>query len=324
MIRSAKSRLVLACASDGGYGPYAATMLLSAIQNTPDTQIDLHYLHDPDFPKTLRIEIGAALDGYESRVHLQFHEISDDSVKGLPILKLMSMNGSTARPTMWYRILLPHILQSEPRVLYLDCDTLVLDDLNIIWDTPLENMALAAVSNPFHVNSPDKDWALQLGLPGRGAYFNSGVMLMNLDYFRAHDSATHIMENGRTNAAWLRSSDQDSLNILLYEKRQPLAPRWNLMRTIMTSPISREVFKEEELSLAIRSPGIVHFEGGTKPWIDPSGHPYGRYFALYARQLPWPIAHKGFTLNDVDNFLIRNNWRRMHNRFQRLRNKLKI
>ena len=81
---------------------------------------------------------------------------------------------------MWYRIFLPELLPDVDRVLYLDVDTLAMDSLEPLWATDLGGNYLAArdqrVRGAGSATAPPSS-----GWPGREAYFNSGVLLLNLD-----------------------------------------------------------------------------------------------------------------------------------------------
>jgi len=311
-------RIALACNSDAGYAPYAATMLYSALLNTPGTQFCIYYLHDPDFPDATRNLIRQALACFGSRAEISFIPVPDSLVSGLPLFK--SMQHSALRPVMWYRVFLPQLVPHEPKVLYLDCDTLVVDCLDPIWETGLEKSAIAAVTNPIgRSKSNETPWPLVCGLSSGDDYFNSGVMLMNLDYFRSHDITRRVVEHGLANADWVKFGDQDSLVVVLHDARVSLHPRWNLLRLIIMTGDARKLFGQVAVSEAIRRPAIIHFEGTTKPWLDPTQHPYGRLFSQYARRLPWPTTRMSIRLLDIENFLTRHEWVRLRKAFRRLR-----
>lgn len=306
----------LACNSDAAYAPYAAAMLHSALVQTPQARFTVYYLQDPDFPEPARARIHQALARFGSRVELHFITVPDALVTGLPLFKLM-VRGAV-RPVMWYRVFLPQLLPNVPKVLYLDCDTVVMDSLEPLWMTDLADRPIAAVSNPFVAEKAGKPWTEVCDLPCSEAYFNSGVMLMNLEYFRAHDISRRVVAHGLANADWVRFGDQDSLVSVLHAERLPLHPRWNLMRCIIMTGDARRLFGHAAVEQAIRHPGIVHFEGTTKPWVDPTQHPYGRAYLRHAKRLPWPVPRTSFRLLDIENFLTRHNWIGLRRLFRRL------
>lgn len=319
---SAPARIALACNSDADYASHAAVMLYSAVRNTPEASFIIYYLHDPDFPEGARMRLHKALSCFGHRAELCFIAVSDELVDGLPLFPFMK-NGAM-RPVMWYRVFLPQLLPDEPKVLYLDCDTLVMQSLLPLWQTKIDDKALAAVTNPFsegyRVNG--RTWPDICGLSRNEDYFNTGVMLLNLDYFREHGLSSKVQEHGRANADWVRFGDQDSLVVMLHALRVPLHPRYNLMRIIIMTSDSRRVFGHEAVSAAISAPSVLHFEGTTKPWVDPTAHPFGRAYTRYAKQMPWPTRRTSYSLLDIENLLTRHNWIRLRKWFRRVRSRL--
>lgn len=320
MAASLKPRIVLACCSDAAYAPHAATMLFSALHRTPDASFDVHYLHDPGFPEQTKKTIRRALSRYASRLQLNFIEVADEMVSGLPLFSFMKPGSMP--PVMWYRIFLPQLLPQESKVLYLDCDTLIVTSLLPLWQIDLADKALAAVTNPSWSGEKDRSWHTTCGLENREDYFNSGVMLLNLDQFRARQWSEAILAHGRANGHWTLYGDQDSLVVVLHKHRLPLAPRWNVMRIIALNGDSRRIFSPAEMDDVIRKPAIIHFEGSTKPWINATKHPWGRAHSRYARKLPWPVQSEPWQLLDIENFLIRQNWPRLRKYLNSLRHKL--
>lgn len=317
----ARPQIVLACCSDAGYAPYAATMLLSALDRTRDADFVVHYLHDPDFPEATQQAIRQGLSRHAARLTLHFVEVPDDWVAGLPLFGFMKPG--LIRPVMWYRIFLPRLLPAVPKILYLDCDTIAVDSLLPLWNTALGDKALAAVTNPWWSNESELSWYKQCGLERREDYFNSGVMLLNLEAFRTHGWSEAVLAHGRENGHWTKFGDQDSLVAVLHAQRLPLPPRWNVMRIVALSRDSHSVFTRAEMRDVMRRPAVIHFEGSTKPWVDATKHPWGRLHARYARQLPWPVHREPLKMLDVENFLVRRNWTRVQRGLNWLRFRLR-
>lgn len=311
------TRIVLACASDAGYAPYAAVMLASAIAHTPDADFLACFLHPADFPERTRLLVRQALKPYGRRVELRFIAVADQRLEGLPLFE--NVKSGAIPPVTWYRVLLPELLPGENRALYVDSDTLVLDSLLPLWNTDLQGKPLAAVCNPFWNNDKDRDWLATMGLEDGRAYFNSGVLLMDLECWRRQAISASVIEYGHTHVGWIRFPDQDALVAVLHDQWVSLAPRWNGMRAVLFpgKHTATELFTQEELKDALSRPGIVHFTGSAnKPWIDPREHPYGRIHQRFARKLPWPVVSARLSLRDVDHFLTRHNHLRLRQWFR--------
>lgn len=301
-----ESTITLGCASDDNYARHAAAMLTSALLSNPHSRFELHYVHGPDFGVQTKDLLHLSLERFGARARLHMHCIPDSWTEGLPLFA--SMNPGLTRPVMWYRLFLPRLLQQSSRVLYVDSDAIITGDLRPLWTLDLEGKALAAVTQPFPQDI--FDWPLKLGLPRREAYFNSGVMLLDLERFRQNGLAEKVLAHGRQHSSFTRYGDQDSLCAELHDERYSLHPRWNLIRAILKLPHARHVFKSHERSAAIRNPAIVHFEGRGKPWIYPKRHPYAYQYHKHARLLPWPALSMPALsrLDRLESFLERRQW----------------
>ncbi len=267
----------IACAADEPYIGHCAAMLDSLFVHNRDDEIQVHYLHAPEFSSACRAQLRALVDGLGGRI--EFLEIGDSAVSGLPTMDRIPR-------AMWYRIFLPELLPDLDRILYLDADTLVVDRLAPLWETPLDGRYVGAVSNVFEPQYADRP--RRLGLPNTQEYFNSGVLLFNLDAMRAGGCTKRIVDFAR--AEDLLWPDQDALNVVLGARRESLHPRWNCMNSLFLFPQAREVFGVQRLREACRNPGIVHFEGPelAKPWHYLSKHPYRRSYEEHRSRTPWP------------------------------------
>jgi lipopolysaccharide biosynthesis glycosyltransferase len=96
------------------------------------------------------------------------------------------------------RLQLPSVLDDINRVVYLDCDLIVLTDVTTLYDTNLSNLPLAACLDFWLTGAPPfappiAGWGVVewhkflteiVRLADCKAYFNAGVMVMDLNRFR--------------------------------------------------------------------------------------------------------------------------------------------
>ena len=182
--------LHISCAAEGEYVAHSAAMIHSVLEHADGRRLCVHYLHGPRFAsRAAELLTGMVETGGGS---ISFLEVPDREVAGLPVLPQFTQ-------AMWYRIFLPELLPGVDRVLYLDADTIAVDSLSPLWEVPLGDSYLAAVTNVFQPNHFHRP--AQLGLPGPKVYFNSGVLLMNLDQMRArrlHRGAARVRAAARS------------------------------------------------------------------------------------------------------------------------------
>ena len=272
--------LHVSCAAEGGYVPHSAAMLHSVLTHRDAYSVHVHYLHGPAFSSLHRSKLSDMVAGLGAEI--TFHCIPEGQVRGLPVLPQFT-------EAMWYRIFLPQLLPDVDRVLYLDADTIVVDGLSSLWEIPLDGAYLAAVTNVFQPNHFGRP--ARLGLPGPNVYFNSGVLLMNLEEMRADDCTTALvsfaLQHSTKTIEW---PDQDTLNVVLGSRRVPLHPRWNCMNSVLTFPHAASAFGRVAVRQALRMPGIRHFEGPAenKPWHRACPHDLRELYFQHRAQTPWP------------------------------------
>src|SRR5438034_7921255 len=127
------------------------------------------------------------------------------------------------------RILLPHLLD-VPRVIYLDCDVLVFRDLAQLFDlelAPGKVLAAPRDSETLSLADDSPTIADAINLPREGAYFNCGVMLMNLDALRRQNFLQRSIEFLNSWSGKYRFWDQSAINFLLHGQIDELPEYWN-------------------------------------------------------------------------------------------------
>ena len=271
--------LHLACAADIAYVPHTAATLHSVAANRGALDLDVHFLHGPELPRRTRWTLRRWVRGLGGRLRL--HKIGGSRVAGLPTSEHVSA-------PMWFRIDLPELLSGVDRVLYLDGDTLAMDSLESLWETDLGDHLVAAVTNLFMRDEVTRSRPAAVGVPVE-KYFNSGVLLMNLERMRRERTTDELRERGLA-AGELLFPDQDVLNAVMAERRLWLHPRWNAMNSILTFDHAGEAFSDAEVAEARERPGIRHFEGPgrTKPWHRDCDFPHRELYFEHRRATPWP------------------------------------
>lgn len=291
--------LHLTCSSDSRYVPHSAAMLHSALAHGGADGIHVHYVHGRDCSQRDRELLAGMVE--ENGGQISFLEVDEARAAGLPSWQYISA-------TMWYRIFLPELLPDIDRILYLDVDVIVLDSLMPLWEVDLSEHYVGAVTNVFQANHMGRPAAV--GFDDPRCYFNSGVLLMNLQLMRRDGISEELSAYARERAAQLEWPDQDALNAVLGRRRRPLHPRWNCMNSVLRFPWSAYAFGLEAVEDARRNPAIRHFEGPSvnKPWHYLCDGPLREAYLEHRRQTPWPeLRLEGTTPANV----ARRRWREL-------------
>ena len=173
---------------------------------------------------------------------------------------------------MYYRIFIEKMFPQYSKVLYLDCDIIVLGDISKLYNTPLGNNLVAGCTCRIVYDHPVfNQYAREaLGLNPRN-YFNSGVLLMNLEAFRYHNIVEKFIYLMNTYNFDLVDPDQAYLNFLCNGRAKILPNGWN--KEAVPAPLEGDL-------------NIVHYALYKKPWqYDDVLN--GEYFWHYAKQSPF-------------------------------------
>lgn len=159
------------------------------------------------------------------------------------------------------RLLLPEILPTLDRVLYLDCDLYVDTDLRPLFFSPLGKSPVAAVSNYDNPRLEDQlhNCEILLNEERHLSSFNSGVLLLNLDMIRRTDLLSEfVAQSKRLDGVY---SDQSLLNYVLRGQWKALPDKWN-----------RQIRISDQFTFYRSQPNSIwHFIGPRKPWhFDPN------------------------------------------------------
>lgn len=188
----------------------------------------------------------------------------------------------------YYRLFCAELLpKTIDRLLYLDCDIIVNHNVEDLWNYQLDNYAIGAIvdENYFDKSSYDR-----LGLcPQKNKYFNSGVLLINLRYWREHNVTARCIECVRRMPEKLLFHDQDTLNVVLKDEITYLPIKWNF-QTAFLHCINQNKYCDiirKEIADAVHNPYIIHYTGKSKPWFKGSRQPYTSYFLHHKAQSQW-------------------------------------
>lgn len=186
----------------------------------------------------------------------------------------------------YYRLAIPALLSKEiTKVLYLDSDIIVKEDISEIWNTNIDDYYLAAVEKKNLSNKRKK----ALGIPKKSSYFNAGVLLINLKKWRENKISSRILNYCRKNSSNIRFCSQDPMNAILHDKWLKLNRKWNFI----TAHVKR---------YPNTKPAIIHYTGSKKPWDH--GHGYQHDYNYYLKSTIWANDQmEGGLSNDFSNYM---------------------
>lgn len=222
----------------------------SVIESIEENAIDAGFLYNiiTDF------EIGndpLLVEKFRDIDNIRWHVISGDEFQNLKVTSHFSK-------AMYFRLLIPELIEAD-KVLYLDCDILVLNDISRMFDVNLGDNLVGAVINPFFVRHK------QLGLKMYQPYFNSGVLLINCDLWNNEKLKSKILDLALRKNDILEMPDQDLLNMVCQGRWLKLPAIYNLQSSMIVR--SKKLIRDKVIKpIDLDKPSIVHFSATNKQW----------------------------------------------------------
>ena len=274
---------------DAGYLHHTAACIASLTRNNPD----LHF--------TILIASVAAFGDLQDKFIRSFQETKNATIT----FRVFNFTSSVTLPLslhytaeVYIRLWIGELFPEYDRAIYLDPDLIVLGNVMDLWKTDLGDSVLGAVPTPGSTRPKI------LGLPEGSLYFNSGVILFDLDRWRRMQCKERCLEHIQNHPEMIFEADQDVLNFCLASEWLPLPYKWNVINPFYFLSYDLQM-TAEEIDQIRRDAKIIHFNGHSKPWNYLCNHPRRDEYWKYIRLTEWrdlPLADHTF-MNIVKNLV---------------------
>lgn len=262
---------------DDNYIQHCMAMLCSLFVNNSEHTIFLHVLTKSLTEENKKL-IGDLSSKYNNKC--SFYNVDESPLEGVQFRSKRPLSKAA-----YYRLLLSSVLPQEvEKVFYLDCDIIVLRDVSEIFQLELEGYALAASLDNFPYTQQHR---LQLSMEVGERTFCSGVMLVNLKYWREHNCEPRLLEYAKRHRKEVHLHDQDVLNYLFKKKWFLLPPKWNRCAYVHQCT-KYNGYKDFDYREFRETPMLLHYAAvDIKPWYDvytPFKSAYMKYLRLSGYQ----------------------------------------
>lgn len=290
-----RNSIVVVCAADDNYAMPLAVTMRSVVENLKtypkmtlfiiDGGIKEHNKHkilkslNPDKCEIKWIPQPEATSG-------QFEELKDVAPLGKETAQ------KHVKISTYYRLLIPELLPSQiTKAIYLDTDLIIVGDLGELWDMDIgKNYLLATqdICTPYISSPSGLTNYRELGLSPNYKYLTPGVLVINLEKWRADEICAKSIDYLKQYREHVRWHDADVLNGVLAGKWGELDPRWNQMPYAYNFSSWKDTpFSEEVYNSLIHNPYIIHFSTAAKPWNSREQHPFKHLFFHYLDMTAW-------------------------------------
>ena len=231
-------------AVDDNYAPFLSVALKSIINKLNDNyQLDVYILNNG-----INNENIIKLKEYANEnISLSFVDVSEK----LNEIGITLPTRDYYSSAIYFRLFISELYPNLNKVLYLDADIILLEDISKLYNHNVDNKYLGVVTDDVvNNNNVFKEYAKEaLGIcPPK--YFNSGILLMNLELMRKEQLYNKFIDL-LSKIKFIIAPDQDYLNVLCKDKVLYLDEKWN----------KTPMFTEEDVT-----PYLIHFKLTSKPW----------------------------------------------------------
>jgi lipopolysaccharide biosynthesis glycosyltransferase len=273
MTSNSPINLVITC---DNYFAILIAALVKSIEMTHKTSEDIVlYIMADGISQENRNKIrGSASEDAIKMVWFEAEDVFSQNVK-------VPSDKSAMPMTTYLRIFAPLVLpKGTEKLIYLDVDMILMDDISKLWNTDLEGKTLGAVQDISQVVS--NTWAgipnyKELGLHPDDKYFNAGLLIMDCKKWIEQDMTNAVVQCLYTNSKYVNLADQYGLNVVFANKWKEIDPAWNVFANDLVH---------------VENPSIIHFLG-VKPIFEGYKHnpEYQKIFYKYLNLTPWK-GHK--------------------------------
>ena len=254
-----KETINVLCATDANYVSYCGVMLASVFESNQDSQVNAFILTDKVLPVSACKRFDRLAKKYDGTVNSLL--IDNSFLENFPIKGMDYWSIAT-----YYRLYAAELLPKDVhRILYLDCDIIVKGNLCPLFQMDMENKAAAGVSDIFEYWGK---FQKRLLYPVEAGYFNAGVLLINVDYWRENHIGQKCLDFLEHHYDLVEANDQDVLNAVLWDTKLRLPVTYNFQVQFLKGYFFDKAAPElqTEIQQAKDNPVIIHYAVPVKPW----------------------------------------------------------
>lgn len=282
-----------------------------------DNHLNVLFSSDDNYAQHLGVAIYSLLEYNQSfdkiTLFVVDNEISEDNVSNLNQIVAQFINAEIVwisfekwksqlhlnmqwniSLSSYARLFIADMLPDEVnRVLYLDCDMIVNDSLEELWELELNGNVLGAVQDV--INDSTK---ASVGLPPETPYFNAGMLLIDLNQWREQFIGEKCISFINKYNGKVVHHDQGTLNGVLINNWVRVPLKNNLMTIHFIFSVKQidkyfqdhsSIYSEEEIRAAKLNPVILHYTPSftTRPWVKTCHHPKKQLYWDFVAKTPW-------------------------------------
>ena len=234
---------------DDAFAPFASVAIKSLLDNAnPDYFYNIHIVNN-----------GLSLENQEKILSLEtsyskimFNNM-DERLKAITDKKGTRLREDYFSLSIFFRIFIPDCFKEYDKALYIDSDTVIVDDISKLYNIDLKDKYIGGCRETSCIGMDDITNYFTNGVGvDYQEYINSGMLLFDMKTLREKKFADKFLYLFNKYNFGNIDPDQSYINAILKDKKLLIADRWN-------ATISKD-------NKIVENPGIIHFNLFKKPW----------------------------------------------------------
>ncbi len=263
-----KNSYPIVFASDNNYSQHLGVTISSILKTNPNNNFHF-YILDGGISKKNKKKL-YLLKKIKS-FKIDFIPINNDDFNGCPVPPNSHISLAT-----FYRFKILSLFPNLKKILYLDCDLIVMGDLKPLFDLDLKDNFLAMVPDYY-----SKKLARERDIKNRD-YYNAGVIMFNLPLCLKNDLEKKLFRYAVSHPD-LVYGDQDVINAVVGEKILKIDSKYNMQFQPYEKGQGDNILKR------INDIVILHYTSGLKPWKVNNIHALNCYYVKYLKYTSWRV-----------------------------------
>lgn len=264
------------CATDDKYAPFCGVMLTSFLENHKGFHTEVYIIVKSRLKEEKRLK--RLEERYDVKVNIVEFPFSD-------ITSSFPIGNRYWTIETYYRLFAPVLLPKDiDRILYLDCDIIVDGDVSEMYFSEIKDISAIVTTDFMSIQAGNPK---RLGYDESFGYFNAGMMLINISYWREHDILQRSINYIKENSEILFLYDQDVLNYVLHDSKKFIGIEYNFFSLYITKMTFDSIDENTKKAVINCKPRIIHFIK-PKPWsIFSYKFPLTRVWEKYCKVSLW-------------------------------------
>ena len=240
----------------------------------------------------------AKIQKYAKTCTIEYHDMSK-----LDTSKLVIRPEDHVTVEAYFRFFIPELLDKNiDKCLYLDSDIICTGNFEELFKRDISDYALGMV---YDTNYSDIRFFNRLQYDMKYGYFNSGVCLINLDYWRKNDIPQKLFDYVAQYPERCWFHDQDAINYVCHSKILPLPVSYNVQNGFLwiyywknqktyTKSVPNLDFvarnKFDEIEKGCNNPVFIHFTYIRKPWKLDNFAPFTKVWRFFLGKTEFKLS----------------------------------